>query len=105
MKKLSKILFHDYPIINVNYYMKMNSMPTNRLRIKFLKAAFLNTSILKCAIKRACLYVCYHGYTIPNKPATFKFLQSSFGKTYQVKRYLYQNESLLFVTVTFDAIA
>ena len=49
-------------------------MPTNRLRsIKFLKTAFLN--ILKCAIKRACLYVCYHGYTIPNKPTTFKFLQ------------------------------
>ena len=82
--------------------MKLNNMPNNPLRIKCLKTAFLN--ILKCAIKRACLYVCYHGYTIPNKPATFKFLQSSFGKTNPVKRYLYQNESLLFVTVNFDAI-
>ena len=83
--------------------MKLNNMPTNRLRIKFLKTVFL--IILKCAIKCACLYVCYHGYTILNKPMTFKYLQSSFGKTNPVKRYLYQNESLLFVTVKFDAIA
>ena len=41
--------------------MKLNNMPTNRLRIKFSKTAFLN--ILKYAIIRACLYVCYHGYT------------------------------------------
>ena len=38
-------------------------MPTNRLHIKFSKTAFLN--ILKYAIKRACLYVCYHKYTTP----------------------------------------
>ena len=38
-------------------------MPTNRLHIKFSKTAFLN--ILKYAIKRACLYVCYHKYTAP----------------------------------------
>ena len=33
------------------------------LLIKFSKTAFLN--ILKYAIKRACLYVCYHKYTAP----------------------------------------
>ena len=41
--------------------MKFNNRPTNCLRIKFSKTAFLD--ILKFAIKRACLYVCYHGYT------------------------------------------
>ena len=43
-------------------------MPTNRLHIKFSKTAFLN--ILKYAIKRACLYVCYHKYTAPKIPVS-----------------------------------
>ena len=61
--------------------MKSNNMPTNRLPIKFSKTAFFN--ILKYAIKRACLFVCNH---VPNQPTTFKFPQSSFGKTNPVKR-------------------
>ena len=56
-------------------------MPTNRLLIDFSKTAFLN--ILKYAIKRACLFVCYQ---VPNQPTIFKFPLRSFGKTNPVKR-------------------
>ena len=81
--------------------MKLN-MPTNRLRIKFSKHAFLN--ILKYAIKRACLYVCYHGYTAHSQQ-TYDFQISA--------TFIWQDKSsekisvsvLLFVTVNFDAIA
>ena len=84
--------------------MKLNNMPTNSLRIKFSKTAFLN--ILKYAINVLVYTSAIMDIPpIPNKPMTFKFLQRSFGKTNPVKRYLYQNESLLFVIVYFDAIA
>ena len=82
--------------------MKLNNMPTNRLRINFLKTAFLN--ILKYAIKLACLYVCYHG-PIPNKPTTCKFLQRSFGKTKSSEKISVSKLIVVFVTVNFYAIA
>ena len=61
--------------------LKSNNMTKNLLRIKFSKTAIHN--ILKYAIKRAWLFVCYH---VPNQPTTFKFPQRSFGKTNPVKR-------------------
>ena len=48
--------------------MKSINLPTNRLRFKFSKTAFLD--ILKYVMKRACLFFC-HGYTARAQPTTF----------------------------------
>ena len=56
--------------------MKLNNRPTNRLRIKFSKTAFLD--ILKFAIKRACVYVCYHGYTAHSQQTYYFQISATF---------------------------
>ena len=53
-------------------------MPTNRLRVKFSKTAFL--SILKSTIMRACYTSVMDIPPVPNQPTTIKFPQRSFGQ-------------------------
>ena len=78
VKYFNKLLFLVCSI-NVYDYIKQNKMPTIRLRIKFLKNAFLNT--LKFAINRAFLIHLswiYHRFPINLR---LKFPQRCFGKT------------------------
>ena len=59
-------------------------MPTDLLRIKFSKTAFL--SILKSTIIRACYTSVMDIPPVPNHPRTIKFPRRSFGQKNPVKR-------------------
>ena len=83
--------------------MKSNNMPTNRLRLKFSKTAFLN--VLKYAIKRAYLYVCYHGYTARSQPIYDFQISATFVWQDKSNEKISVSEFIVgFATVNFDAI-